>query len=140
MFSTPGYSVPSNTPPLTLVATSAPPISRRPASAEQAPARPRPGRRPHGADHVHGARRAVLRVPDDLAAALANADDTVFFDAASTQLRPKLPEAKKGFVLLPRRWVVERSFGWMARFRRLARDYDACPKPWQHFITWLLLS
>jgi transposase len=32
--------------------------------------------------------------------------------------------AKKGFVLLPRRWVVERSFGWMARFRRLARDYE----------------
>jgi transposase len=36
----------------------------------------------------------------------------------------KLPEAKKGFVLLPKRWVVERSFGWMARFRRLARDYE----------------
>jgi transposase len=36
----------------------------------------------------------------------------------------KLSEAKKGFVLLPRRWVVERSFGWMARFRRLARDYE----------------
>ncbi len=36
----------------------------------------------------------------------------------------KLPEAKRGFVLLPRRWVVERSFGWMARFRRLARDYE----------------
>ncbi len=34
----------------------------------------------------------------------------------------KLPEAKKGFVLLPRRWVVERSFAWMAKFRRLARD------------------
>jgi transposase len=33
-------------------------------------------------------------------------------------------EAKRGFVLLPRRWVVERSFGWMARFRRLARDYE----------------
>ena len=36
----------------------------------------------------------------------------------------KLPEAKKGFVLLPRRWVVERSFAWMAKFRRLARDYE----------------
>jgi transposase len=36
----------------------------------------------------------------------------------------KLPEAKKGFVLLPRRWVVERSFTWMAKFRRLARDYE----------------
>lgn len=39
----------------------------------------------------------------------------------------KLPEAKRGFVLLPRRWVVERSFGWMARFRRLARDYERLP-------------
>ncbi|MBD1848162.1 IS5 family transposase, partial [Cyanobacteria bacterium FACHB-63] len=36
----------------------------------------------------------------------------------------KLPEAKKGFILLPRRWVVERSFGRMSRFRRLARDYE----------------
>ena len=36
----------------------------------------------------------------------------------------KLPEAKKGFVLLPRRWVVERSFDGMSRFRRLARDYE----------------
>lgn len=35
-----------------------------------------------------------------------------------------IPEAKKGFVLLPRRWVVERSFGWLNRFRRLARDYE----------------
>ncbi len=36
----------------------------------------------------------------------------------------KLPTTKRGFVLLPRRWVVERSFAWMARFRRLARDYE----------------
>jgi transposase len=35
-----------------------------------------------------------------------------------------LADAKRGFVLLPRRWVVERSFGWLARFRRLARDYE----------------
>jgi transposase len=40
----------------------------------------------------------------------------------------KLPEARKGFVLLPRRWVVERSFGWAARFRRLARDYERLPE------------
>jgi transposase len=36
----------------------------------------------------------------------------------------KLPQAKRGFVLLPKRWVVERSFAWAARFRRLARDYE----------------
>lgn len=52
-------------------------------------------------------------------------------DAAAHGIRlevVKLPEAKRGFVLLPRRWVVERSFGWMARFRRLARDYERLPK------------
>ena len=40
----------------------------------------------------------------------------------------KLPDAKRGFVLLPRRWVVERSFAWMARCRRLARDYERLPE------------
>ena len=40
----------------------------------------------------------------------------------------KLPEAKRGFVLLPRRWVAERSFAWLARFRRLARDYERLPQ------------
>lgn len=37
-------------------------------------------------------------------------------------------QAKRGFVLLPRRWVVERSFAWMTRFRRLARDYERLPE------------
>jgi transposase len=37
-----------------------------------------------------------------------------------------LPEAKRGFVLLPRRWVVERSFAWATRFRRLVKDYERC--------------
>ena len=32
--------------------------------------------------------------------------------------------AKRGFVLLPRRWVLERCFAWTARFRRIARDYQ----------------
>ena len=36
----------------------------------------------------------------------------------------KHTETKRGFVLLPRRWVVERDFAWAARFRRLARDYE----------------
>jgi transposase len=36
----------------------------------------------------------------------------------------KHTEAKRGFVLLPRRWVVERSFGWLGCFHRLARDYE----------------
>ncbi len=40
----------------------------------------------------------------------------------------RAPESKRGFVLLPRRWVVERSFAWAARFRRLARDYERLPQ------------
>ena len=48
-------------------------------------------------------------------------------DAARAGVRlevVKHHEAKRGFVLLPRRWVVERTFAWAARFRRLARDYE----------------
>jgi transposase len=51
-------------------------------------------------------------------------------DAAQHGIRlevVKLPEAKRGFVLLPRRWVIERSFAWAARFRRLAKDYERLP-------------
>jgi len=53
----------------------------------------------------------------------------------------KLPDAKHGFVLLPRRWVVERSFGWMARFRRLARDYERLPDTLigLHFLAFAIL-
>lgn len=40
----------------------------------------------------------------------------------------KLPEARQGFVLLPRRWVVERSFAWLSHFRRLAKDYERLPE------------
>ena len=51
----------------------------------------------------------------------------------------KLSEAKKGFVLLPRRWVVERSFGWLARFRRLSRDFERLSHVlWQRCIFWSL--
>ena len=53
----------------------------------------------------------------------------------------KLNQAKKGFVLLPRRWVVERSFGWAARFRRLARDYErlATTLAGYHWLAFVLL-
>jgi transposase len=36
-------------------------------------------------------------------------------------------EAKRGFVLLPHRWVVERDFAWASRFRRLVKDYERLP-------------
>lgn len=53
----------------------------------------------------------------------------------------KLPDAKRGFVLLPRRWVVERTFAWTARFRRLARDYERLPETLAglHFIAIAML-
>lgn len=53
----------------------------------------------------------------------------------------KLPQAKKGFVLLPRRWVVERSFAWAARFRRLAKDYERLPQTLAglHFVAFAIL-
>jgi transposase len=53
----------------------------------------------------------------------------------------KLPEAKKGFVLLPRRWVVERSNAWAARFRRLARDYERLAETLAglHFVAFAIL-
>jgi transposase len=53
----------------------------------------------------------------------------------------KLPTAKHGFVLLPRRWVVERSFAWMARFRRLARDYERLAEilAGLHFVAFAIL-
>lgn len=53
----------------------------------------------------------------------------------------KLPEAKKVFALLPRRWVVERSFGWLARFRRLSRDFERMPELLAelHFVVFAML-
>ena len=39
------------------------------------------------------------------------------------QIVPK-PSGQKGFVLVPRRWVVERTFAWLGRYRRLSKDYE----------------
>lgn len=69
-------------------------------------------------------------------------------DAAQAGLKlevVKHHEAKRGFVLLPRRWVVERSFAWAARFRRLARDYERLASTmaayhWLAFVTLMLQS
>ena len=53
----------------------------------------------------------------------------------------RLPEARRGFVLLPRRWVVERSFAWLTRFRRLVRDYERLPQTLAglHFVAFAML-
>jgi Transposase and inactivated derivatives len=57
--------------------------------------------------------------------------DDAALEAAAHGIRlevVKTPEAKRGFVLLPRRWVAERSFAWATRFRRLVRDYERLPQ------------
>jgi putative transposase len=36
----------------------------------------------------------------------------------------KRPEGVKGFLLLPKRWIVERTFAWLGRYRRLSKDYE----------------
>ncbi|PHK93418.1 IS5/IS1182 family transposase [Pseudoroseomonas rhizosphaerae] len=87
-------------------------------------------------------RSAVSTLAEAVQDATGESVDLAYVDQGYTGERPaqaaadhgitlevvKLPEAKRGFVLLPRRWVVERSFGWFARFRRLARDYERLPE------------
>lgn len=53
----------------------------------------------------------------------------------------KHEEAKRGFVLLPRRWVVERDFAWASRFRQLAKDYERLPATLAglHFVAFVRL-
>jgi putative transposase len=48
--------------------------------------------------------------------------------------KPKTKDLKRGFTLLPRRWVVERSIAWITRWRRLARDHEGLPETSQAFI------
>jgi transposase len=87
-------------------------------------------------------RAAVSTLAEAVQDATGESVDLAYVDQGYTGERPaqaaaahgialevvRLPEAKRGFVLLPRRWVVERSFGWFARFRRLARDYERLPE------------
>ncbi len=92
----------------------------------------------------------MAKLAEDVKAATGDSVELAFVDQGYAGEQPaqdagahgielsvvKLPEAKRGFVLLPRRWVVERSFGWLARFRRLARDYErlAATLTGMHFV------
>lgn len=100
-------------------------------------------------------RAAVATLTDAVQEATGESVDLAFVDQGYTGERPaeaaaahgialevvRLPEAKRGFVLLPRRWVVERSFAWMARFRRLARDYERLPETLAglHFLAFAII-
>jgi len=48
----------------------------------------------------------------------------------------KRDAAAKGFVLLPRRWVVERTFAWLGRYRILSKDYEALPRSSEAMVYW----
>jgi transposase len=51
------------------------------------------------------------------------------------------PQGSHGVVLLPKRWVVERRFAWVSRYRRLTRDYERLPAPLAglHFAAFICL-
>lgn len=100
-------------------------------------------------------RAQVAELAEQVQAATGNSVEVAFVDqgytgeqaaaaAAQHGIRlhiVKLPTAKRGFILLPRRWVVERSFAWMARFRRLARDYERLDQTLAglHFVAFAIL-
>jgi putative transposase len=50
----------------------------------------------------------------------------------------KRSDAVKGFKLLPRRWVVERTFGWLGRYRRLSKDYERLPESSEAMVYWAM--
>ena len=101
-------------------------------------------------------RSQVGRLAEAVQQATGETVEVAFVDQGYTGARPateaaahgirlevvKLPDAKRGFVLLPRRWVVERSFAWAARFRRLARDYERLQTTLEgfHYVAFALLA
>jgi transposase len=50
----------------------------------------------------------------------------------------KRSDAQRGFVVLPRRWVVERTLAWLVRHRRLARDYERCHTSHEELVRWAM--
>ena len=52
----------------------------------------------------------------------------------------KKPAGQLGFAVLPRRWVVERTFSWLLRWRRLARDYERLPETHEAMVNWAMVG
>lgn len=51
----------------------------------------------------------------------------------------KLP-GQKGFAVLPKRWIIERTFAWLCKYRRLAKDYECRPETSQAMIHWAMIG
>ena len=98
----------------------------------------RPAREPANEDD----REEVKKLSEEIQQATAENVEIAYVDQGYTGERAselaaehgirlevvKHKEAKRGFVLLPRRWVVERDFAWASRFRRLVKDYERLPE------------
>ena len=50
------------------------------------------------------------------------------------------PEGQRGFAVLPRRWVVERTLSWLMRCRRLVRDYERLPGSHDTMVKWAMIG
>ncbi len=50
------------------------------------------------------------------------------------------PEGQRGFAVLPRRWVVERTLSWLTAHRRLARDYERLPEHAEAWVKWAMIG
>jgi len=50
------------------------------------------------------------------------------------------PADQRGFAVLPRRWVVERTFSWLLRWRRLVRDYERLPQTHEAMVKWAMVG
>lgn len=52
----------------------------------------------------------------------------------------KRSDDASGFVVLPRRWMVERTLSWLMRTRRLARDYEGLPEVHEQMVVWSMTT
>jgi transposase len=50
------------------------------------------------------------------------------------------PQEQRGFAVLPRRWVVERTLAWLMRCRRLVRDYERLPESHEAMVKWAMIG
>jgi transposase len=100
-------------------------------------------------------REQIAQITEDIQAVTGNSVDVLYADGAysgenaakaaqehgvSLQII-KVPDAVRGFVVLPKRWIVERSFAWKTRFRRLVKDYERLPETVAglHFVAFVIL-